>query len=107
MRKFRSVLVGTLVSCCLPMAVQAQAPEKNDSEVMSKIKEEGSDRSKIMETISYLTDVHGPRLTGSPITKKAGEWTTAKLSEWGLENAHLEPWGPFGSVGLSRALAPT
>ncbi len=41
--------------------------------------------------------MHGPRLTGSPITKRAGEWTTAKLTEWGLENAHLEPWGPFGT----------
>lgn len=97
MRIFRSVLLGTLVSCSLPAIVQAQAPERFDPEVMSKIKEEGTDRSKIMETISYLTDVHGPRLTGSPITKRAGEWTTAKLTEWGLENAHLEPWGPFGT----------
>ena len=97
MRVFRSVLLGTIVSCSLPAMLQAQAPEKFDTEVMSKIKEEGSDRSKIMETISYLTDVHGPRLTGSPITKRAGEWTTAKLTEWGLENAHLEPWGPFGT----------
>ena len=97
MRRFRSVLLGTLVSCSLPAFVQAQAPEKFDTEVMSKIKEEGNDRSKIMETISYLTDVHGPRLTGSPITKRAGEWTTAKLTEWGLQNAHLEPWGPFGT----------
>ncbi len=36
-------------------------------------------------------------LTGSPLTKKAGEWTTKRLTEWGLENAHLEPWGPFGT----------
>ncbi len=97
MRVFRTVLLGTLVSCSLPTLVMAQAPEKFDTDVMNKIKEEGTDRSKIMETISYLTDVHGPRLTGSPITKRAGEWTTAKLTEWGLENAHLEPWGPFGS----------
>ncbi len=75
----------------------AQAPrEKVDLDVITKIKAEGLERSKVMETISYLTDVHGPRLTGSPLTRAAGEWTRSKLTEWGLENARLEPWGPFG-----------
>jgi hypothetical protein len=75
----------------------AQAPrERVDTEVVNKIKEEGLKRSKVMETISYLTDVHGPRLTASPRTRKAGEWTQGRLKEWGLENVHLETWGPFG-----------
>lgn len=99
MRAFRSIVLAACVSCSLPVLAQDRGPvqEKFDTEVMGKIKVEGTDGSKIMETISYLTDVHGPRLTGSPITKKAGEWTTAKLTEWGLENAHLEAWGPFGT----------
>lgn len=67
-----------------------------DNEIVSKIKQEGMERSKVMETISYLTDVYGPRLTGAPETKVAGEWAQKKMEEWGLENAHLEPWGPFG-----------
>ena len=75
----------------------AQSPvEKIDTAVIDKIKEEGLNHSQVMESISYLTDVHGPRLTGSPITKRAGEWTKEKLASWGLENAHLESWGPFG-----------
>ncbi len=53
MRAIRHVLLGALVSCSLPALAQAQAPEKFDTEVMSKIKAEGLDRSKIMETISY------------------------------------------------------
>ncbi|MEZ6134596.1 MAG: M20/M25/M40 family metallo-hydrolase [Pirellulaceae bacterium] len=64
--------------------------------MVDKIKQEGLERSQVMETISYLTDVHGPRLTGSPYAKKAANWTLEQLSGWGLENAHLESWGPFG-----------
>ena len=66
------------------------------TEMVEKIKQEGMDRSKVMETISYLTDVSGPRLTGSPETRLAGEWTKKRLEEYGLENAQLEAWGPFG-----------
>jgi carboxypeptidase Q len=53
-------------------------------------------RSKVMETLSYLSDVIGPRLTASPNMKRANEWTRDTLGGWGLQNAHLEPWGPFG-----------
>jgi hypothetical protein len=54
------------------------------------------EHSQAMETLSYLTDVIGPRLTASPNLKRANEWTRDKLAEWGLTNAHLEAWGPFG-----------
>ena len=43
-----------------------------------------------MKTLAHLSDEIGPRLTGSPAMKKANEWTKNKLTEWGLENAHLE-----------------
>jgi hypothetical protein len=49
-----------------------------------------------MQTLSYLTDVIGPRLTGSPALKRANEWSSDKLAAWGLANTHLEAWGPFG-----------
>ena len=49
-----------------------------------------------MATLSYLTDVIGPRLTGSPNMKRANEWTRDRMAAWGLSNAHLEAWGPFG-----------
>jgi hypothetical protein len=63
---------------------------------VERIKDEGLNRSQVMQTISYLTDVIGPRLTGSPALKRANVWTRDKLSEWGLQNARLEAWGPFG-----------
>jgi hypothetical protein len=45
-----------------------------------------------MEISSWLTDVYGPRLTGSPNTEKAGEWAVSKMKEWGLQNVSLEKW---------------
>jgi hypothetical protein len=52
--------------------------------------------SQVMATLSYLTEVIGGRLTGSPNLKRANEWTRDRLAGWGLTNAHLEAWGPFG-----------
>ncbi len=66
------------------------------SDPIDRIKEEGLQRSQVMATMGYLTDVIGPRLTGSPNLKRANEWTRDKLAAWGLVNAHLEAWGPFG-----------
>jgi carboxypeptidase Q len=61
-----------------------------------RIREEGMNHSQAMETLSYLTDVIGPRLTGSPNMKHANDWTREKMESWGMTNAHLEAWGPFG-----------
>ena len=73
---------------------QQPAPDPNDPVV--RIKDEGMNRSQVMQTLSYLSDVIGPRLTASPNAKRANEWTRDKLGGWGLQNAHLEAWGPFG-----------
>ncbi len=88
-------MVSWLVLSHSPCLAQS-SEERVDRDAIKKIKEEGLERSQVMETISFLTDVHGPRLTGSPQTRAAAEWTKGRLAEWGLANAHLEPWGPFG-----------
>ena len=64
-------------------------------EVMSQIRSEGFHNSKVMEIEGQLTDVIGPRLTGSPNMKRANEWTRDQFTEWGLVNSHLESF-PFG-----------
>lgn len=73
-----------------------QAPAKDPNDPIERIKDEGLNRSQVMKTLSYLTDVIGPRLTNSPEMKRANEWTRAEMTKWGLQNARLEPWGPFG-----------
>jgi hypothetical protein len=77
---------------------QAAAPAvyQAPKDVIDKIKDEGKNRSQIMQTLSYLTDVIGARLTGSPAMKRANEWTRDQMTKWGMQNARLEAWGPFG-----------
>ncbi len=79
----------------LPLAAQWPSSEKVDLDAVYRIKEEGLQRSKVMEITSYLTDVYGPRLTGSPNIREAADWTQKTLKEWGLANIHLESF-PFG-----------
>ena len=70
--------------------------EKVDMDMMNKIRKEGLENSKVMETAMYPTDISGPRLTASPGYIRAATWAKNKLTEWGLSNANLEPWGEFG-----------
>ena len=69
---------------------------QEDKEIIDIIKKYSIKESKVMETASWLTDVYGPRLTGSPMLDKATEWTVSQLEEWGMSNVHLHEWGPFG-----------
>ena len=71
------------------------AEEAVDLVMVTRIRDEGLKRSQVMDT-AELTDVIGPRLTGSPQMKRANEWTRERLADWGLANAHVETWGPFG-----------
>ncbi|HLO00279.1 MAG TPA: M20/M25/M40 family metallo-hydrolase [Pyrinomonadaceae bacterium] len=80
-------------------AAQARTPTTpaaDPNDPIERIKDEGMNRSQVMQTLSYLSDVIGPRLTASPGMKRSNEWTRDQLTKWGLQNAHLEAWGPFG-----------
>ncbi|MEP6787311.1 MAG: M20/M25/M40 family metallo-hydrolase [Acidobacteriota bacterium] len=96
----RKILGVMLVYAILlpTIAFGQTAPKIYDAppEVLAKIKDEGTKNSQIMKTLSYLSDVIGPRLTASPGMKRANDWTRETLASFGLQNAHLEPWGPFG-----------
>ncbi|MEJ7709363.1 MAG: hypothetical protein WKF84_05780 [Pyrinomonadaceae bacterium] len=60
-----------------------QTPPRDPNDPIEKIKDEGLNRSQVMKTLSYLTDVIGPRLTNSPNMKRANEWTRDQLTQWG------------------------
>ncbi len=93
-----SAIVLLLIFLASPATLvpQTTAPAPDPNDPIQRIKEEGMKRSQVMQTLSYLSDVIGPRLTASPGMKRANEWTRDQLTKWGLQNAHLEPWGPFG-----------
>jgi len=88
-----SAVIAVLIG--LPLAAQWPITEKLDLDAIYRIKEEGLQRSKVMEIESYLTDVYGPRLTGSPNIREAADWAQKTMKDWGLANVHLETW-PFG-----------
>ena len=92
------VLLFALVAPYAALAQQqtAQQPALDPNDPIAKIRDEGMNRSQVMQTLSYLTDVIGPRLTASPQMKRANDWTRDTLAKWGLQNANVESWGTFG-----------
>ncbi len=66
------------------------AQEEVDQLVISRIKEEGFQRSQVMETLSWLSDVYGPRFVGTPAYREAAEWAENEMEKWGLQNVTLE-----------------
>ena len=99
-RQFAALLL--LFALLVPYVAFAQQPQgspqapADPNDPIARIRDEGMNRSQVMKTLSYLSDVIGPRLTASPNMKRANEWTRDTLTKWGLQNAHLEAWGPFG-----------
>ena len=95
-RSVRFVCSILLSLAFIPFAYSQSSQEKVDLETITRIRYEGFHNSKVMELASGLMDSIGERLTGSPNMKRANEWTRDKLTEMGLNGAHLEAWGPFG-----------
>ena len=85
------------ITCILLFfAFNAQSQSASNNDVVDVIKKHGLEDSKVMEIASWMTDVYGPRLTGSPMLDKATEWARQTLVDWGMSNVHLHEWGPFG-----------
>ena len=84
--------IAVLVLLALPALPQ----ERVDLGIVDRVKAEAFEHSKVMETLRNLTDVRGPRLTGSPGFEDAARWAIGELNGYGLEKVHLEKWGPFG-----------
>ncbi len=103
------VLASFVLGYSAHLSAQTPAPEKPTEpappasvagpaadDASARIRDEGLNRSQVMATLSYLTDITGPRLTGSPGLRHASEWSRDQFKSWGLANAQLAPWGPFG-----------
>ncbi|HYE25208.1 MAG TPA: M20/M25/M40 family metallo-hydrolase [Clostridia bacterium] len=93
---FRPVVALTVAAAMMaPAPAIAASGDQADLQTVTRIRQEGFRNSKVMEIQGELTDRLGPRLTGSSNLKRANEWTRDQLTQWGLVNAHLEPF-PFG-----------
>jgi hypothetical protein len=94
-------MVGFLAAAGVCLFAQMAAPERVNLAVFGRIRNEAfAGRSKVMDTAFYLTDVYGPRLTGSPAAKQAGDWALQAMKDWGLANVQMEPW-KFAGAGWS------
>lgn len=68
----------------------AQAPADVDLAAVSRIKQEALTQSQVMDHVSWMSDVYGPRVTGTPNFERAAEWAVKRLTEWKLSNVHQE-----------------
>jgi len=94
MRFVKNTIILIILAVMLVPSVQAQEPVYWD--VVQKIRDEGLNRSQVMEIVSYMSDVYGPRLTNSPSYDRAIEWAGETFKKYGMENITVEPWGEFG-----------
>jgi carboxypeptidase Q len=97
----------SLLSLALLTALSAPVSageEAVDLEMVTRIRDEGLSNSQVMDTVSHLTDVIGPRVTGSPQMREANDWTRQRLESWGLANAHLEAWTFGRGWSLERSV---
>ena len=84
----RSAAVAVLFASFL--AFPLAQTEKLDYAAIGQIRDEGLTRLQAMETLFWLTDCYGPRVTGSPGMAEAGAWTMKQMTAWGLANVHRE-----------------
>ncbi|MGE0142783.1 MAG: M28 family peptidase [Planctomycetota bacterium] len=77
-------------------AVVAQSTEAIDEPAVQILRKHGLEQSQVMDLLGMICDVHGPRLTGSPNIRRAQAWARDTLEGFGLNDAHLASWGPFG-----------
>jgi hypothetical protein len=92
-----STLVGMsrILAPLLTLTLVALSPariEPVDAEVNARIRDEAQERSRLPWITHHLTDLYGPRLTGSPSLEQAGRWAIETMEAWGLSNGRMEPW---------------
>ncbi|MCH7783754.1 peptidase M28, partial [candidate division KSB1 bacterium] len=88
MKLCRSLLMILIMVSIFSLSAVAQEPVYWD--VVQKIRNEGFNNSQVMDHVSWMTDVFGPRLANSPSYLEAAEWAKKRFEELGLVNAEVE-----------------
>lgn len=96
--RFRLMAAPCTLALLFLAAAPAQQPgdEKVDLAALTQIKNEAFQHSQAMENLFYISEVYGPRVNNSRNHRAAAEWAIEQMKKWGLQNVHLEKWGPFG-----------
>lgn len=89
-------------ACSLTLFFTTTASAQNangdnvDLAALTQIKAEAFQHSQVMDQLFYISEVYGPRVNNSRNHRAAAEWAMQRMKSWGLQNVHLEKWGPFG-----------
>ena len=111
MRALVRSLAAAAFATALAMPLAAQ--ERVDVTTIERIKAEEMNHSQVMDIMSWLSDVYGPRLTWSPNAIRARDWAMGQMKSWGLANVHDETWDTPAGLGWENqrfslmALTPT
>jgi carboxypeptidase Q len=98
MTRIRFCLSIVLAILIVSMVAHSQVPPPDAADVamLNRIWQEGTNNSRVMEHLSWLADVFGPRIPGSPAYNKAAAWAVQRFTEIGLAGAVVEPAGELG-----------
>jgi hypothetical protein len=93
-------ILALLAALAAGPVAPVQMPEPVDTAAIARIRDEGLNRSQVMDTLFWLTDRYGPRLSGSPEYEEAGDWAMGRLREWGVQNLRKQRFasGPGWSL---------
>jgi carboxypeptidase Q len=97
MRSVPRLLVAVLLTVVIGASASGQVPAV-DWDMAARIREEGLQRSQVMDIVGYMTDVLGGRLSLSQDMKRAQAWAKAKMEALGLENVVIEPFMDYGAA---------
>ena len=92
----RTRLILTAVVAVPLFVAPALAQEPVHWDEAERIRQEGFENSRVMDFAGYLTDVIGPRLTGSSHMRQAQDWALDQMEKLGLSGIEKEPWGVHG-----------
>ncbi|MEO5816920.1 MAG: M20/M25/M40 family metallo-hydrolase [Gemmatimonadaceae bacterium] len=88
-------MTRTLSAAATALLLCSHIAHAQDAATLARIRDEGMNRSHVVEMFNHLTNVIGPRLTGSPAFKQSIDWSVATLNRYGLSKVHAESW-PYG-----------
>ena len=97
-RKTLKTLIALVVLQTLTLPGFILAQQAPAADITERLRKDGMENSQVMKTLHRFTDVYGPRLTGSPNLKAAGEWAMGQMKTWGFDRVEMEPWD-FGHPG--------
>jgi carboxypeptidase Q len=95
MKIIRAKALAAAILIILAASSFGQSP-KVDLKTVARIREEGLQRSQVMDIVGYISDVLGARLTLSADMKRAQAWAKERMEEIGLVNTVIEPFMDYG-----------